>query len=237
MSTTPRLLSKEILAFALTVATVLGVGPSPVPASAAGGDRDCSDFANQAQAQKFFEAHNPSADPHQLDGDGDGIACESNPCPCDTGGGGGNDDPKVQRDHARVVSVTDGDTIRVTLRSRTEDVRLIGIDTPEVFGGEECGGQEASDSAREMLPAQSRVLLISDPSQDNRDRFDRLLRYVKHGSQDINRTQVARGWADVYVYNNNPFKRVRGYRSARDDAKRNDRGAWGQCGGFFQARD
>lgn len=42
-------------------------------------DRDCSDFKTQAQAQRFFERHNPQRDPHRLDGDDDGLACESLP--------------------------------------------------------------------------------------------------------------------------------------------------------------
>lgn len=42
-------------------------------------DRDCSDFSTQAQAQRFFERHNPARDPHRLDADHDGIACESLP--------------------------------------------------------------------------------------------------------------------------------------------------------------
>ena len=41
-------------------------------------DKDCSDFTTQAQAQRFFEAHQPG-DPHRLDGDGDGVACEGLP--------------------------------------------------------------------------------------------------------------------------------------------------------------
>ena len=43
-----------------------------------GPDRDCSDFASQAEAQRFFETHKPG-DPHRLDGNGDGEACESLP--------------------------------------------------------------------------------------------------------------------------------------------------------------
>lgn len=40
-------------------------------------DRDCGDFATQAEAQAFFEAAGgPERDPHRLDADGDGIACE-----------------------------------------------------------------------------------------------------------------------------------------------------------------
>ncbi|SES38185.1 Excalibur calcium-binding domain-containing protein [Rhizobium sp. NFR03] len=40
-------------------------------------DKDCSDFASSAQAQKFFLSQGgPSADPHGLDRDGDGYVCE-----------------------------------------------------------------------------------------------------------------------------------------------------------------
>jgi endonuclease YncB( thermonuclease family) len=45
----------------------------------------------------------------------------------------------------------------------------------------------------------------------------------------VNRTQVARGWARVYVYNNNPFKRVRGYRKAQRAAEAAGRGIWSLC--------
>lgn len=47
-------------------------------ASAKIGDKDCSDFSTQRQAQVFFEAAGPS-DPHRLDGDGDGRVCEGLP--------------------------------------------------------------------------------------------------------------------------------------------------------------
>jgi endonuclease YncB( thermonuclease family) len=40
------------------------------------GDRDCSDFDTQRNAQQFFEGNQPG-DPHGLDGGGDGEACES----------------------------------------------------------------------------------------------------------------------------------------------------------------
>ena len=39
--------------------------------SQSGKDKDYSDFAPQAEAQRFFEAHQPG-DPHRLDGDGEG---------------------------------------------------------------------------------------------------------------------------------------------------------------------
>jgi hypothetical protein len=56
-------------------ALVLAVTAAPAMA----GDKDCSDFATQRAAQKWFKHHNPKQDPSGLDADHDGIACESNP--------------------------------------------------------------------------------------------------------------------------------------------------------------
>jgi micrococcal nuclease len=53
---------------------------APAPPAGGGGDRDCSDFSSQREAQAFFEAEGgPGRDPHRLDGDGDGRACQSLP--------------------------------------------------------------------------------------------------------------------------------------------------------------
>lgn len=44
------------------------------------GDKDCTDFATQKEAQAFFISQGgPSKDPHKLDSDKDGVACESLP--------------------------------------------------------------------------------------------------------------------------------------------------------------
>ncbi|HEY1487981.1 MAG TPA: excalibur calcium-binding domain-containing protein [Micromonosporaceae bacterium] len=45
------------------------------PASSSSGDKDCADFATQAEAQAELNT-NPS-DPHHLDADGDHYACET----------------------------------------------------------------------------------------------------------------------------------------------------------------
>jgi hypothetical protein len=75
----------SVLAVVGCTALVLlgGSWPNAMAApSSASADKDCSDFHTQKQAQGFFQSHNPSRDPHRLDGDGDGIACESLRCPC-----------------------------------------------------------------------------------------------------------------------------------------------------------
>ena len=111
-------------------------------------------------------------------------------------------------------------------------MRLVGIDTPEVFGGEECGGRQASRSMKRMLDRGERVKLVRDRSQGNRDRFGRLLRYVEDGRRDVGKKQVARGWAKVVKFDGR-FKRIREYRRAQRRAKGRDRGVWGRCGGDF----
>ena len=220
----------------LVTALVLAATLLALPATAhAVADKDCGDFDTQAAAQEFFENNNPDEDPHYLDADGDGIACESLPCPCSTGGGGGGDgddadQPKVRKTRAKVVRVIDGDTVLVKPRQGARGtIRLLGIDTPEVYGGAECHGKLASRAAKKLLPRGTRVLLVSDPTQDLKDRYGRYLRYVMKRGHDVGQRLVHRGHAKVYVYGGNPFKRVKAYRGRQASAKNHDRGLWGHC--------
>jgi endonuclease YncB( thermonuclease family) len=210
-------------------ALVAGVGPASAIV-----DRDCSDFSSQAAAQQFFiNAGGPQQDPHRLDGDNDGTACDSLPCPCSSSTGGGSSLPARITQYGRVTDVVDGDTADVRLSStgNVRRVRFIGIDTPEVYGGTECGGPEASAYLKQMLPAGTRVKLVSDRTQDRVDAYGRILRYVTKTSngRDVNRAQVWKGWARVYVYDNNPFERVTAYRNAQASAQAAPRGIWKIC--------
>lgn len=230
-------------ALTLGLATIPGTASATLPATPhatqgihrVSDDYNCSDFATQAQAQHLYNKYAPG-DPDGLDSDDDGIACETLPCPCSFGTGTGGGGPAVKHrivQKARVVKVTDGDTIkvRITGKHRAKSVRLIGIDTPEAYGGVECGGPQASRSMRQLLHPGSRVKLTSDPTQDKVDRYGRLLRYVKRvrGQVDVNRRQLTRGWARVYVYEHNPFERVASYRHAKRKAKAAGRGIWSRC--------
>jgi endonuclease YncB( thermonuclease family) len=71
---------------------------------------------------------------------------------------------------AVVDHVADGDTIAVRIGGREEDIRFIGIDTPEVCFGVECGGPQASASMKRMLEPGDQVSLVRDRTQANRDR-------------------------------------------------------------------
>ena len=95
---------------------------------------------------------------------------------------------------AVVVSVTDGDTIRVLINGVNEPVRLIGIDAPEQ---NECGSAQAT-ARLSALVANRTVTLVKDVSE--RDVFGRLLRYVWVGETFVDRTMVADGWAYAIRY-------------------------------------
>jgi len=97
----------------------------------------------------------------------------------------------ASRTPARVTRHTDGDTLWL---SGVGKVRLIGIDTPEVFGEAECFGREASAFVKRLLPLGARVeyALGVEP----RDRYGRALAYVYTADgRFLNLLLVKRGYA------------------------------------------
>lgn len=229
-----------------------------------GFDRDCSSFANQTAAQNHLLAH--PGDPDGLDADRDGRACESLPCPCGATGAPplpppapvpppppapvpppplapeAPSEPLLDSQPARVLRVTDGDTLKVRLSGgRTVDVRLIGIDTPETRKpgtAVECGGPEATARMKKLAFSNGvgRVVkLRSDPTQDRVDRYGRVLAYVGGGGVDFGHTMILSGWAKTYVYERD-FQRVAKYRTAQRSARSAKRGVWRKCGGNFHRR-
>jgi micrococcal nuclease len=114
-------------------------------------------------------------------------------------------------DGGRVTRVVDGDTLRVRVASgASERVRVLGIDTPEIG---ECGFRAATEAARELALGR-RVALTGDPSQAARDRFERLLAYVRlPDGRDLGEVLLRQGLARVYVFDR-PFRRLEAYRRA-----------------------
>ncbi len=94
-----------------------------------------------------------------------------------------------------VVSVTDGDTIKVRLADgREEKVRYIGINTPEM---DQPFGEEAK-SANQALVTGREVRLVRDVRE--RDRYGRLLRYVYVDGLFVNAELVRIGYAQAVTY-------------------------------------
>ena len=98
------------------------------------------------------------------------------------------------RQIARVVSITDGDTIRVEIDGVNYPVRYIGTDTAEPT---EPYGSTATAANRALVEGKT-AILVKDVSET--DAFDRLLRYVVVDDHFVNYDLVREGHAQAVSY-------------------------------------
>lgn len=135
----------------------------------------------------------------------------------------------------KVVKVVDGDTIDISIDGKTERLRLIGMDTPETVDPRkpvQCFGNEASKKAKEMLEGKS-VKIEADPTQGERDSYDRLLRYVYlEDGTSFNKKMIEDGYAYEYTYSI-PYKYQSEFKKAEEEARNSNRGLWSEstCSG------
>jgi micrococcal nuclease len=145
-----------------------------------------------------------------------------------TAGCGTNTHPLLSASNAThpaaVTRNTDGDTLWL---SGIGKVRLIGVDTPEVYGHVECFGRAASAFAERLLPPGTHVRyrLGVDP----RDRYGRALAYVwLDDGRMFNELLAERGYATPLTIPPNvdyAYRFVAAARRARDAG----RGLWQAC--------
>ena len=128
----------------------------------------------------------------------------------------------------RIDHVTDGDT--VVLRNG-QKVRLVQIDTPEVYFGIECYGLQASATTKRLLPDGTRVRLLSEPATDSVDDYGRLLRYVVRAGDgvNVNLHLVRLGAAAPYFYEGRRGKYAARLEALARGAKAKKLGLWGAC--------
>lgn len=128
----------------------------------------------------------------------------------------------------RVVRIIDGDTIVVQINGVQEKVRLIGVDTPEIFdarGSAQCFGEEASEFTKSLLENQA-VRLEADVSQDDRDKYGRLLRYVfLNDGTFVNKEIISQGYGHEYTYRR-PYKHQTEFKTAELNAREAKKGLW-----------
>lgn len=127
-----------------------------------------------------------------------------------------------------VASVTDGDTI---VLGNGQRVRLVQIDTPEVFFGVECYAREASAAADRLLPVGTRVRLMAEPATDRVDDYGRLLRYVLRvrDGVNVNLRLVALGAAAPWFYEGTRGRYAGRLEALARRARMKKRGLWGAC--------
>lgn len=124
----------------------------------------------------------------------------------------------------------DGDTIAVNMNGHVEEVRFIGIDTPETHKPNtpvQCFGPQAANFTKSEIGHQS-VRLVADSLSTNRDRYDRLLRYVYLvDGTNLNERLVQQGYAFYYPYFS--FSKSTPFASDEQAAIRSHLGLWKAC--------
>jgi micrococcal nuclease len=125
----------------------------------------------------------------------------------------------------------DGDTIAVMRDGTYTKVRIIGINSPEIYADTkpaQCYGQEAAQEAHRMLDGSS-VSLTTDPTQDTYDKYGRLLAYITlTDDSDFGAYMVTNGFAREYTYRV-AYQRQKTYRAAQASAQQSRAGLWGRC--------
>jgi len=138
---------------------------------------------------------------------------------------------------ATILKIIDGDTIKVFFNNKEETIRLIGIDTPETHRPNtpiQCYGPEATQALTQKIQNQT-IYLETDPSQDLRDKYNRLLAYVflsnttsNTSPENINLWMIQEGYAHEYTYSK-PYKYQSEFQTAELFAQQELKGLWEEC--------
>jgi micrococcal nuclease len=143
----------------------------------------------------------------------------------------------VHSEVSAVKRVVDGDTFEL---ENGERVRLLGIDTPEKFTSNKMDSDakksgldveiikqlgEAASHYADSLMKDRKIFLVSDPLNDDKDRYGRLLRYVyTEDGMLYNLKIILDGYA--FAYTNFPVIMKDTFIRAEESARKNKRGLW-----------
>ncbi|MCC6224900.1 MAG: thermonuclease family protein [Microthrixaceae bacterium] len=132
---------------------------------------------------------------------------------------------------ATVLRVVDGDTVVVNIGGSEENVRLIGVDTPETVDPRRpvgCFGKEAGAHTKSLLPEGTEVRLERDVEQ--RDRYGRLLAYL-YRSRDglfVNDALLRDGYGQLLTIPPN-IAHVERFTASQRAARESGSGLWSAC--------
>jgi micrococcal nuclease len=137
-----------------------------------------------------------------------------------------------------IAEFVDGDTIAVNMNGTVEKVRMIGVDTPETKKPNapiQCYGHEASNYTKSLIGT-GKVRLESDPQSTNRDRYNRLLRYVYlPDGRLLEEESIKNGYA--FAYTQFPFTKSAQFVAAQIQAQSARKGLWDACSPYQQSNN
>jgi len=116
--------------------------------------------------------------------------------------------PSIFPEVLTVARVYDGDTFAI---SNGEMIRVLGIDYPDIddykmYKWTDMGLDETKVincyyegiTKMENLFLNEKVILTKDPNEDDKDKYNRLLRYASVNNKDIGEWLVSNGYAVMY---------------------------------------
>ncbi|WP_346745418.1 thermonuclease family protein [uncultured Campylobacter sp.] len=113
---------------------------------------------------------------------------------------------------AKVIKISDGDTITVLSGKEQTKVRLYGIDAPEK---KQDYGQKSKHFLASLIAGQ-----VVEVEPKGKDRYKRTLGIIYYKGQDINAQMVLNGYAWAYV----KYSKI--YVDQEKTARENKRGLW-----------
>ncbi len=129
----------------------------------------------------------------------------------------------AQTTPATVVSIGDGDTLRIRQSGQVTTIRLACIDSPE--RAQSPWGQQSTSRLKQLLP-QGRAVQVREIT---RDRYGRTVAELYVGKQSVNLQMVQEGQAAVYrQYLNGCAATKDQYLQAETQARQKKLGFWNQ---------
>lgn len=129
-----------------------------------------------------------------------------------------------------VEEFLDGDTISVDMNGTTEIIRFIGVDTPETNRPNtpvQCYAEAASQYTKNLI-GNNHVRLEADSLNTNRDRYDRLLRYVYLPDGTLVESKlIAEGYG--FAYTSFPMVKALEFKALEETARQAGKGLWSVC--------
>lgn len=129
-----------------------------------------------------------------------------------------------------VTEFIDGDTLSVDMNGKKETIRFIGVDTPETHDPRkavQCYGIAASNFTKQLI-SNNKLRLESDPTNTNRDRYNRLLRYVYLPDNTlVNAEIIKQGYGFAYI--GFPFEKMEEFKRYQKQAQEQGKGLWKDC--------
>jgi micrococcal nuclease len=129
-----------------------------------------------------------------------------------------------------VARFVDGDTVVVNMGGKQESIRMIGVDTPETHKPNspvQCYGPAAAAYTKNLI-GNNKVRLQADSKSTNRDRYDRLLRYVYlPDGRMVEEELIKNGYGFAYL--DFPFDKSGAFAKDQESARGATKGLWQNC--------